>query len=83
MTKFGAKFKIRGKKKVNKEKGLEWTTVRTRMRKFQSENNNTCLVVMVTTSSSFCAAALTLAPESLKLKIKSFIQGVFDFQKKK
>ena len=45
------------------------------MRKFQSENNNTCLVVMVTTSSSFCAAALTLAPESLKLKIKRFIQG--------
>ena len=53
------------------------------MRKFQLENNNTCLVVMVTTSSSFCAAALTLAPESLKLKMKSFIQGVFDFQKKK
>ena len=53
------------------------------MRKFQSENNNTCLVVMVTTSRSFCAAALTLAPESLKLKIKSFIQGLFDSQKNK
>ena len=38
---------------------------------------------MVTTSRSFCAAALTLEPESLKLKIKSFIQGLFDSQKNK